>query len=86
MTASLMAMVTIRSANSVARMWPIENVSMLAAKMLEDSRIGGSPLEKSTRYIYFDQKVEGEYLILPRACIDDLSLSRSLYQYLQYAI
>ncbi|MEC7840156.1 MAG: FAD-dependent thymidylate synthase [Chlamydiota bacterium] len=40
----------------------IENVSMLAAKMLEDSRIGGSPLEKSTRYIYFDQKVNGEYL------------------------
>jgi len=40
----------------------IENVSMLAAKMLEDSRIGGSPLEKSTRYIYFDQKVKGEYL------------------------
>ena len=35
---------------------------MLAAKMLEDSRIGGSPLEKSTRYIYFDQKVKGEYL------------------------
>lgn len=40
----------------------IENVSMLAAKMLEDARIGGSPLEKSTRYIYFDQKVKGEYL------------------------
>lgn len=40
----------------------IENVSMLAAKILEDCRIGGSPLEKSTRYIYFDQKVKGEYL------------------------
>lgn len=40
----------------------IENVSMLAAKMLEDSRIGGSPLEKSTRYVYFDQKVNDEYL------------------------
>lgn len=40
----------------------IENVSMLAAKLLEDSRIGGSPLEKSTRYVYFDQKVNGEYL------------------------
>jgi thymidylate synthase ThyX len=40
----------------------IENTSMLAAKMVEDSRIGGSPLEKSTRYIYFDQKVKGEYL------------------------
>jgi thymidylate synthase ThyX len=40
----------------------IENVSMLAAKAVEDCRIGGSPLEKSTRYIYFDQKVDGEYL------------------------
>lgn len=40
----------------------LENVSMLAAKAIEDSRIGGSPLEKSTRYIYFDQKVNGEYL------------------------
>lgn len=40
----------------------IENISMLAAKIVEDCRIGGSPLEKSTRYIYFDQKVDGEYL------------------------
>lgn len=40
----------------------IENISMIAAKVIEDSRIGGSPLEKSTRYIYFDQKVDGEYL------------------------
>lgn len=39
----------------------IENVSMIAAKMIEDARIGGSPLEKSTRYIYFDQKIKGEY-------------------------
>jgi thymidylate synthase ThyX len=40
----------------------IENISMIAAKVIEDCRIGGSPLEKSTRYIYFDQKVDGEYL------------------------
>lgn len=40
----------------------LENVSMLAAKIIEDCRIGGSPLEKSTRYVYFDQKVKGEYL------------------------
>lgn len=39
-----------------------ENISMLAAKILEDARIGGSPLEKSSRYVYFDQKVRGEYL------------------------
>lgn len=40
----------------------IENVSMIAAKSIEDCRIGGSPLEKSTRYIYFDQQVKGEYM------------------------
>lgn len=40
----------------------IENVSMIATKIIEDARIGGSPLEKSTRYVYFDQKVDGEYL------------------------
>ncbi|MBX9745195.1 MAG: FAD-dependent thymidylate synthase [Chlamydiales bacterium] len=40
----------------------IEQVSMLGAKAIEDHRIGGSPLEKSTRYIYFDQKVNGQYL------------------------
>jgi thymidylate synthase ThyX len=40
----------------------LENISMIAAKCVEDSRIGGSPLEKSTRYIYFDQKIEGDYL------------------------
>jgi len=39
----------------------IEQVSMLATKVIEDCRIGGSPLEKSTRYIYFDQKTKGEY-------------------------
>ncbi len=40
----------------------VENISMLAAKVIQDCRIGGSPLEKSTRYIYFDQKIDGEYL------------------------
>jgi thymidylate synthase ThyX len=38
-----------------------ENVSIIATKVLEDARIGLSPLEKSTRYVYFDQKVNGKY-------------------------
>src|SRR5205807_7457480 len=33
----------------------VERVSTLAAKALEDSRIGVSPLEKSTRYVRFDR-------------------------------
>lgn len=56
----------------------IENVSMLAAKLIEDCRIGGSPLEKSTRYIYFDQKVKGEYLFY-REPILMTSAYRDLY-------
>lgn len=56
----------------------IENVSMLAAKAIENSRIGGSPLEKSTRYIYFDQKVKGQYLYF-REPILMTSAYRGLY-------
>ncbi|MEM5777189.1 MAG: FAD-dependent thymidylate synthase [Candidatus Aenigmatarchaeota archaeon] len=39
-----------------------EDISqLLAAKALEDNRIGISPLEKSTRYVWFDQKENGKY-------------------------
>ncbi|HEX4838884.1 MAG TPA: FAD-dependent thymidylate synthase [Rhabdochlamydiaceae bacterium] len=64
----------------------LENISMLAAKVIEDCRIGGSPLEKSTRYIYFDQKFQGEYLfyrepVLMTSAYRDLYVStcNSLY-------
>ncbi len=56
----------------------IENISMLAAKVIEDCRIGGSPLEKSTRYIYFDQKVDGQYLFY-REPVLMTSAHRELY-------
>ena len=36
----------------------LEDISIIATKMVEDARIGLSPLEKSTRYVYFDQKDE----------------------------
>ncbi|MBI2999231.1 MAG: FAD-dependent thymidylate synthase [Deltaproteobacteria bacterium] len=40
-----------------------ENISNVAANLLEDARIGIAPLEKSTRYVRFDQKDEnGDYL------------------------
>ncbi|MFQ5684432.1 MAG: FAD-dependent thymidylate synthase [Candidatus Binatia bacterium] len=40
-----------------------EKISNVAIKILEDARIGLSPLEKSTRYVRFDQKDEdGNYL------------------------
>lgn len=56
----------------------LENISMLAAKIIEDCRIGGSPLEKSTRYMYFDQKFQGEYLFY-REPILMTSAYRDLY-------
>jgi thymidylate synthase ThyX len=40
-----------------------ENISNVAAKLLEDARIGIAPLEKSTRYVRFDQQdAAGQYL------------------------
>jgi thymidylate synthase ThyX len=40
----------------------VENASLLAAKAIEDSRIGISPLEKSTRYVRFDRlDGQGQY-------------------------
>lgn len=68
----------------------IENVSMLAAKQIEDARIGGSPLEKSTRYIYFDQKVKGEYLfyrepILMTSAYRDLFVNTSNHLFETYS-
>ena len=56
----------------------MENISMLAAKSVEDVRLGGSPLEKSTRYIYFDQKVHDQYLFY-REPVLMTSAYRNLY-------
>jgi thymidylate synthase ThyX len=38
-----------------------ESISNIAAKALEDSRLGISPLEKSTRYLPFNKKINGRY-------------------------
>src|SRR2546428_7844524 len=44
----------------------VERTSTLAAKALEDSRIGISPLEKSTRYVRFDRPgPDGGFLYYP---------------------
>lgn len=34
----------------------LEQVSNLVTKIVEDCRIGGSPIEQSTRYVFYDQK------------------------------
>ena len=43
-----------------------ENISNVAAKLLEDARIGIAPLEKSTRYVRFDQKDAGRNYLFYR--------------------
>lgn len=48
-----------------------ENVSNVLAKIIEDRRIGLSPLEKSTRYVRFDRKDEqGNYRYITDPDID----------------
>jgi thymidylate synthase ThyX len=37
-------------------------ISQVALKFIEDQRIGIEPIEKSTRYVSFGQKVDGRYL------------------------
>ena len=39
----------------------VEGISNIAAKMIEDRRVGLSYLEKSSRYVAFNQKVGGYY-------------------------
>ncbi|MEK6855060.1 MAG: FAD-dependent thymidylate synthase [Nanoarchaeota archaeon] len=36
----------------------IENISQIGTKFIEDRRIGGSPIEQSTRYVKYDKKDE----------------------------
>lgn len=42
----------------------IEGISNIAAKFIEDQRIGLSYLEKSSRYVSYDKKINGKYLFL----------------------
>jgi thymidylate synthase ThyX len=46
-----------------------EGISNVAAKALEDSRIGISPLEKSTRYVVFNRKVDDRFRYLREPAI-----------------
>ncbi len=47
-----------------------ENISNIAANLIEDARIGIAPLEKSTRYVRFDRKdARGRYLFVEEPVI-----------------
>lgn len=38
-----------------------EDISILATKEIEERRIGGSPIEQSTRYVFYDHTIDGKY-------------------------
>lgn len=52
----------------------LEGVSQIATKTLEDFRIGFAPLEKSTRYVAFNTKIDGHW-----QCFIDPDLAKSAY-------
>lgn len=66
-----------------------QNVSNVLTKSIEDLRVGLSYLEKSSRYVRYDKKVNGRYLYLesgkagiPENCTDDYnSLCDSLFDF-----
>ena len=58
-----------------------EGISQVAAKNLEDFRIGFAPLEKSTRYVLFNEKAGGRYLYYPEP---DLMGSKYARQYTRH--
>ncbi|MGP6294433.1 FAD-dependent thymidylate synthase [Caldiplasma sukawensis] len=43
----------------------LQNLSNISTKWIEESRIGLSYLEKSSRYVRYDRKFEGRYLYIP---------------------
>lgn len=67
-----------------------ENVSNIASKHLEDARIGGSPLEKSTRYVWFDKKIKGDFMFykepeIMKSRFADLYLEANRFLFSTYA-
>ena len=50
-------------------------ISQVAMKFLEDQRVGLEPIEKSTRYVNFGNKIDGRYLYyIPRPDLENLNL------------
>ena len=58
----------------------IEGISNIAVKKIEDRRIGLSYLEKSSRYVTWDKKVNGDYKFLRES---EIMNSRYADQYLE---
>lgn len=50
-------------------------LSQIAIKHFEDQRIGLAPIEKSTRYVNYSQKVNGKYLYYTDPTLKDMGLA-----------
>ncbi len=55
-------------------------ISQVAIKHFEDQRIGLAPIEKSTRYVNYSQKVNGEYLYYTDPTLKELGLEEEYRQ------
>ena len=49
-------------------------ISQLAIKQFEDMRIGIAPLEKSTRYVDYSSKIDGQYMYYADPKLEELGL------------
>ncbi len=49
-------------------------ISQVAIKHLEDMRVGIAPLEKSTRYVDYSQKVNGQYMYYADPTLEEMGL------------
>ena len=58
----------------------IEGISNIAVKKIEDRRIGLSYLEKSSRYVAWDKKINGEYKFLKEKTIMESKFADSYLQ------
>jgi thymidylate synthase ThyX len=62
-----------------------EKISMLATKEIEDRRIGGSPIEQSTRYVLYDQKNEqGQWLYYRGADVIDAPFGKQYVETMDF--
>ncbi|MBI4272607.1 FAD-dependent thymidylate synthase, partial [Candidatus Uhrbacteria bacterium] len=56
-------------------------LSQVALKHIEDQRIGLAPIEKSTRYVNFGNKINGRYLYyIPKPDLDRLGITNAYTQ------
>lgn len=60
-------------------------ISQIAMKFIEDQRVGIEPMEKSTRYVNFSEKINGHYLYYtPRPDLKKLGFLRKYRETLDY--